>query len=246
MGIKTIGYPLSKVRGAVIGDPRLEGIMFAAGETVPTDGATGFATGCIFQQTDGVAGTALYINEGTTASADFNAVIAGLTATLAELNTMSGILATTAELNRVADRSTRSVAAGGTLSVTEALHDGKTILLDTAAGSVCTLPAPTVGMRVRFLVTVEPTSNFHQIKVAAATDFLAGQVNLLDADANAQTAYQADGTADDNIQLNGTTKGGQVGDWIEIEGITATQWAITGTLICKAGSNVADPFSAAV
>lgn len=174
------------------------------------------------------------------------AALAGVTASAAELNTMDGILATTAELNRVADRSTRAVAAGGTLAVTEALHDGKTILLDTAAGSVVTLPAPVIGMRVRFLVTVKPTTNFHQVKVAAATDFMAGSVNILDVDAAAQGAFAADGTADDNIQLNGTTKGGQVGDWLELEGISATQWAIAGNLVVPAGSNPADMFSAAV
>lgn len=170
-----------------------------------------------------------------------------ITATAAELNaSVTGLLATTAEINRVCDRSTRQVAAGGTLAITEALHDGKTIALDTAAGSVCTLPAPVIGMRVRFLVTVAPTSNFHQIKVAAATDFMAGIANILDNDAAAQGAFRADGTADDNIQLNGTTKGGLVGDWIEIEGISSTVWAIVAQLTCPAGSNPADMFSAAV
>lgn len=158
----------------------------------------------------------------------------------------SGVLATTGELNRNTDVSARQVAAGATLSITEALHEGKTIALDTAAGSVVTLPAPTVGARLRFLVTVKPTTNFHQIKVAAATDFMAGSVNILDADAAAQTAYIADGVADDNIQLNGTTKGGQVGDWVELEGISATQWAIRAQLVCPAGSDPADMFSAAV
>lgn len=158
----------------------------------------------------------------------------------------TAVNATAAELNRNCDRSARSIAAGATLSITEALHDGTTVVLDTAAGSVCTLPAPVIGMRVRFLVTVAPTSNFHQVKVAAATDFLAGSVGILDNDGTTVSGYAADGAADDNIQLNGTTKGGLVGDWIEIEGITATQWAIRGSLVCPAGSNPADPFSAAV
>lgn len=158
----------------------------------------------------------------------------------------TALAATGAEINRVADRSTRAVAAGATLALTEAAHDGKTILLDTAAGSVVTLPAPVIGMRTRFLVTVKPTSNYHQIKVAAATDFMAGVVNILDLDGAAQGAFQADGAADDNIQLNGTTKGGQVGDWLEIEGISATQWAIRGDLAVPAGSDPADMFSAAV
>jgi hypothetical protein len=45
------------------------------GPTVPTDATAGFAPGCIFQQTDGVAGTCLYVNEGTAASCDFNPLL---------------------------------------------------------------------------------------------------------------------------------------------------------------------------
>lgn len=156
------------------------------------------------------------------------------------------LTATAAEINRTCDVSTRAVAAGGTLTLTEAAHGGKTILLDTAAGSVVTLPAPVVGLRFRFLVSVKPTSNFHQVKVAASTDFMAGAANILDLDGAAQGAFAADGTADDNIQLNGTTKGGQVGDLIEVEGISSTIWAISANLVCPAGSNPADMFSAAV
>jgi hypothetical protein len=174
------------------------------------------------------------------------AALGGVTATAAELNITDGLLVTTAEINRNCDVSTRAVAAGATLTLTEATHEGKTILLDTASGSVVTLPAPVIGARFRFLVSVKPTSNFHQIKVASSSDFMAGSVNILDNDAAAQGAYAADGTADDNIQLNGTTKGGLVGDWIEVEGISATQWAVRGSLVVPAGSNPADPFSAAV
>lgn len=53
------------------------GILSAWGDTVPEDGAEGFATGCLFQHTDGGDGTALYVNEGTKQAADFNAVTVG-------------------------------------------------------------------------------------------------------------------------------------------------------------------------
>src|SRR3990167_3946435 len=49
----------------------------ASGATVPTDADKGYATGCIFSQTDGVVGSVIYINEGTAASADFNALGGG-------------------------------------------------------------------------------------------------------------------------------------------------------------------------
>jgi hypothetical protein len=50
------------------------GIMLAYGTTVPADATVGYAIGCLFIHTDGGAGTALYCNEGTAASADFDAV----------------------------------------------------------------------------------------------------------------------------------------------------------------------------
>lgn len=50
------------------------GLLLASGTTVPTDGTAGYSTGCIFQHTDGGDGTALYVNEGTKASCDFNAI----------------------------------------------------------------------------------------------------------------------------------------------------------------------------
>jgi len=51
-----------------------DGIMIALGTSVPADAATGYGTGCLFLNTGGGDGTALYVNEGTTASANFNAV----------------------------------------------------------------------------------------------------------------------------------------------------------------------------
>lgn len=50
------------------------GVIQAAGLTVPVDGSVGYATGCLFQHLDGGDGTALYLNEGTNASSDFNAI----------------------------------------------------------------------------------------------------------------------------------------------------------------------------
>jgi len=52
----------------------LNGLLFASGATVPADATTGYAPGCLFQHTDGGDGTALYVNEGTVASSDFNAI----------------------------------------------------------------------------------------------------------------------------------------------------------------------------
>ena len=158
------------------------------------------------------------------------------------------VVATALEINRAADVSTRLVAAGATLAVTVAAHDGKTIKLDTAGGSVCTLPvAAATGARIRFAVTVRPSGGSHVIKVGNASDFIAGQINLLDLDAAAQGAFQGDGSADDTITINNTTTGGAIGDYVELEDTLANVWTVVhGALSVPAGSNPADPFSATV
>ena len=169
-----------------------------------------------------------------------------ITASAAELNIVDGVLATAAEINRVADVSTRLVAAGASLTLTEAAHDGKIIALDTAAGSTITLPAASgSGMRFTFLVTVKPTSNQHRIDVVGNDEFV-GSLDILDMDAAAQASFAALDAADnDRLDLNGTTKGGLVGDWIELIDLVADNWHVRGQLVCPAGSNVASPFTTA-
>jgi hypothetical protein len=167
--------------------------------------------------------------------------------TLEALGLGGALVATATELNRVADVSTRLVAAGGTLSATLAAHDGKTILLDTASGSVVTLPAASgSGARFRFLVSTTATTNSHIVKVANASDFMSGFVDVLDQDGTTVAAYKADGSADDTITMNRTTTGGVIGDWFEAEDMKANLWHVRGRITCVAGSNVADPFSAGV
>lgn len=68
------------------------GYLFARGSTVPSDGATGYAKGCIFQQTDGSEGTVLYVNEGSVTSADFNAVASLTAAQEALLGATAGVV----------------------------------------------------------------------------------------------------------------------------------------------------------
>lgn len=62
-GVTGNGIPVMRVDNATF-------LQF--GTTVPTDGATGYAKGCFFIKTNGSAGGILYINEGTSASCDFN------------------------------------------------------------------------------------------------------------------------------------------------------------------------------
>lgn len=51
-----------------------KGFLVAWGTTVPADGSKNYATGCLFIKHDGGNNTALYVNEGTEASSDFNPI----------------------------------------------------------------------------------------------------------------------------------------------------------------------------
>jgi hypothetical protein len=158
--------------------------------------------------------------------------------------TAAATTSTAVELTRIADVSTRLVAVGGTsLAVTVAAHADRIILLDhSAAESTATLPAAAgTGAVFRFIVSAVNTNN-HIITITG-DDTMKGSVNILDNDAAAQGAFAAT-TTDNTITLNGTTTGGQIGDWIELVDIAADVWAVRGDLVVPAGSNPADPFSA--
>lgn len=60
-------------KGTLLQKPGV-GILHAAGTTVPADATSGFAPGCIFQDTDAAAGSQFYINQGTLASCAFKAI----------------------------------------------------------------------------------------------------------------------------------------------------------------------------
>ena len=47
------------------------GILEAYGTTVPTNGSSGYATGCIYHKTNGGANTSIYVNEGSSTSSSF-------------------------------------------------------------------------------------------------------------------------------------------------------------------------------
>lgn len=155
------------------------------------------------------------------------------------------VSATAAELNRAMDVSGRLVAAGATLTLTEAAHDGKTILLDTATGSVVTLPAASgSGAKFRFKVSVTATSNSHIVKVADATDIIQGVILAMSDGSAAALGWEA-GAADDTITLNRSTTGtAKIGHYLELEDIAANTWAVHG-IIAQSGIE-ATPFSAGV
>lgn len=172
------------------------------------------------------------------------AVVGGLTASAAELNTMTGILATAAELNRAADVSTRIVnCTASTLTVTEAAHDGKTIVLDRAAGIAVTLPVAAPGLKFRFVVKTTFTGA-SSIKSVAGTDIMIGRAIMGNDTNDAIVSWQSvAASTNDTIDLLGTgnSTGGMAGQTIDIEGLAANLWYVS--IVGDAAGTEASPFA---
>lgn len=157
---------------------------------------------------------------------------------------LNGLVATAAEINRVAKPSTRVIAAGAaTLTVTQALHDGKTILLDQATGVAVTLPAMTgSGSRYRFVCSVA-TSGGSQVITATGAHLFGGIV--LNTDTTVTSLFTAVAAANPSgstvITLNGSTTGGRKGDWVEIEDVATSIGIVRGML--NGSGTEATPFS---
>lgn len=135
-------------------------------------------------------------------------------------------------------------AVGATKTLTAA-DSGVLNKLDTAAGSVATLPAATgTGNIFRFAITVIATSNSHVIKVGSASETMQGFVFSMDDTSANVVGFFAAG-ASDTITLNKTTTGSvTIGEYIEIEDIATNKFQVRG-FISNTGSP-ATPFSATV
>jgi hypothetical protein len=152
--------------------------------------------------------------------------------------------ATATEINAVADASARQVAAGATLSATVATHGERTILLNTAAGSIVTLPAASgTGVVFNFLVTTTATTNSHIVKVTS-TDTMVGYAMFVDDTSDNVVGFKAAGT-DDTITLNRTTTGLAVlGSTIRCIDSASAVWSVEVFDSCS--GTPATPFSATV
>lgn len=143
---------------------------------------------------------------------------------------------------------TDAVAAsvtGATLTITSAngladAYNGETIPLNRAAGQAVTLPAST-GSQARYAFYVGTTvTGPTTIKVANATDVMAGRAIMA---ATTPGAFYTTATSD-TITLNGSTTGGVAGSYIVVTDIAAGFWLTEATL--QATGSVATPFSATV
>lgn len=137
------------------------------------------------------------------------------------------------------------VAAGATKTLTS-INSGSIVALDTAAGSIVTLPAATgSGAMFRFVVTLLATSNSHIIKVANVSDAMQGYVFTMSDDPVTVKGFFAVAGTSDTITLNRTTTGSVTkGEFIEIIDLATNVFQVRG--FTSSTGTEATPFSATV
>ena len=223
----------------------MDGVTSTAAELNILDGVTSTAAELNYLDLTtlgtGAASKAVVLDAGD----DYTWPAAGVL-THGKLNDATTELAAThLELNRTCDVSGRMVAGGGTLSLTVALHDGKTIAMDTAAGTVLTLPAASgTGAIFKIVITVTATSNSHVIQVANSSDTFKGTIFTL-SDASDLVEGWLALAASDTITFNRTTTGtAAVGQYVEVQDVLTNVWSVRG--FTASTGEEATPFSAAV
>lgn len=135
-----------------------------------------------------------------------------------------------------------AITASATLS--NARHGDGGVVVNAAAGATLTLPAAVgSGVEYRIYLGTTVTSNNVIVKVANASDVMSGV--LVGAADGGDTVNGWETAVDsDTITLNGSTKGGIKGDYIELRDVATNLWRVSGSL-SQTGTEVT-PFSAAV
>jgi len=108
---------------------------------------------------------------------------------------------------------------------------GNEYVINRANGIAIALPAAVEGATIKFVFQTTITSNTAVI-TALSGDLLTGYslVRDISNEEHLFSFFLADGTDDLIMTLNGSTKGGFVGDRIEFVGISATQWRVRAML----------------
>jgi len=135
-------------------------------------------------------------------------------------------------------------------SVTETEHAGRTLLLGEVGGNanvVLTMPDATGSGNVyEFIVSVAMGgSTTYKIQAPDANNTFSGQVQYLDEDGTAVTAFPTVAQSD-TITLNSGTQGGLIGDTVTLIDIAADKYAVKGQMRVSAGTDPATPFTSAV
>jgi len=137
------------------------------------------------------------------------------------------------------------LTAGASQTVTAA-DSGKIIVFNVAAATLCTLPAPKIGMKFTFITSILATGD-HEIQAGTNAHGFLGGVTVVSTTAakSDQFAANANG-ADDFITQTGGTNGGGPGSIVTVVGIADTSaagcWLVSGNLLAVGGT-VVTPFA---
>lgn len=128
------------------------------------------------------------------------------------------------------------VSITGSLSLTNALHAGRILLLNAVAGGTITLPAATgTGDIYRLQIATSLTSATWVISCAGSDKYYGGVIINDTGDTTAATAdfKPAVGGSSVTITLTQTVGAGVIGDYIELIDIGAAKWAVSGVLVAE-------------
>lgn len=135
-----------------------------------------------------------------------------------------------------------NLTASATLNRRE--HSTRLNNINAAAGVTLTLPAATgTGDRYRFFIGTTVTSNSVIVKVANATDIMAGFATAANNGANTADVWETAATSD-TITMDGSNTGGTKGDYIDLEDAASGLWRVSIEM-AETGTT-ATPFSATV
>lgn len=134
------------------------------------------------------------------------------------------------------------VITAATLTLTKALHGGKTILQNSVTGCAVALPAATgTGTIYRIIPKVTITSVGIVISCTPLTDVFIGKVWAFSDNAAQAVIGWHPGSTDNTMTFNGTTQGGYLGDEYNLRDIAAGIWEVQ--CYVKQTGTEATPFS---
>jgi hypothetical protein len=150
------------------------------------------------------------------------------------------------DLDAGLNKRTISSLTTATPAALTAAQSGTIFTFNRAAGIAIALPAvgaSDVGVWYRFVFETTATGD-HTI-TAQAADLLTGGLWMVDFDAGVAAPqavwFAADVSNDLIITMNGTTKGGKLGSWLDLTCVGATRWMVTGLL--AGDGTIVTPFS---
>jgi len=206
------------------------GLLSASGATVPVDGTDGYQPGCLFQHTDGNAGSVLYVNEGTVTSCLFSSIASCVTG-ISFTGTYTGnvIDFSNATIDPTGSNGPCFIRAGTYTSPVDYGADnhqsGMMRLYSTCSGDISSYDR---GIFI-YTETTGAKGAFPVAGLAEANNTGTGPSKLQAAQFIAHLGAQSVGAH--LATLGGDATAGMYGAWLKV--------CASGTAVCDAGSRVA-------